>query len=285
MTLPVILLPVDVDEVALDTTLAALDASTPAGTLVWLADDAQGGPRVQQVIAHWREHTALQAEYTRRDRPVGQVQHLEQMLQACGDADVVVLAADAVPLPGWFQQLVSCFSRDASIASATPWCNAGETVAWPRRYSINPLPADRTRLALACAALPPMHPELPSALPHAVLLRGSARRKVGGLDINSYSSWYAALVDLSLRMSGMGWRNVLCETAFVGCMAEPQAREGDLDALAARWPSWTPRLAAFLMEDPLQSRRQQLQDQVDRTIMTAPQGDLFDARVYAALQE
>ena len=65
---------------------------------------------------------------------------------------------------------------------------------------------------LACREL---HPELPSAVGHAVLLRGSARKRAGGLDAASYGSWYAALIDLSLRFSGLGWRNVLCDTAFV----------------------------------------------------------------------
>ena len=51
--LPVVLLPVGVDDDALDACLGALDAGTPAGSRVWLADDAQAGPRGQ------RDHRAL----------------------------------------------------------------------------------------------------------------------------------------------------------------------------------------------------------------------------------
>ncbi|MEE7565369.1 glycosyltransferase, partial [Xanthomonas sp. Kuri4-3] len=36
--LPVVLLPVGVDDEALDACLAALETATPAGTQVWLAD-------------------------------------------------------------------------------------------------------------------------------------------------------------------------------------------------------------------------------------------------------
>ncbi|HAU81652.1 MAG TPA: glycosyltransferase, partial [Stenotrophomonas sp.] len=147
--------------------------------------------------------------------------------------DVVVLAPDAIPAPGWLQQLEACLARDASIGSATPWCNAGETAAWPRLGEINPLPddLDLALLAQACAAMPPLHPELPSAVTHAVLLRGNARRKAGGLDMHSYASWNAALIDLSLRMAGLGWRNALCETAFVARVAEGVTGEGDMEAL------------------------------------------------------
>src|SRR3546814_8950467 len=99
--------------------------------------------------------------------------------------------------------------------------------------------------------MPPRHPELPAAVDHAVMLRGSARHKAGGLDTASYASWYAALIDLSLRLSGLGWRNALCETAFVARGGEGGPADGDLDALAARWPAWQARLANFLMHDQL----------------------------------
>ncbi|WP_258223795.1 glycosyltransferase, partial [Stenotrophomonas sp. HMWF003] len=190
----IVLLPIGVDDTALDLCLGALDAGTPADTAVWLADDGQAGPRVQPVIEHWLAHTRLRAEYTRRARSIGEVAHLDEMLRACAGADVVVLAPDAIPAPGWLQQLDACFARDPSIGSATPWCNAGETAAWPRLGEIDPVPADLTAMAQACAGLPPMHPELPSAVTHAVLLRGNARRKAGGLDMHSYGSWNAALV-------------------------------------------------------------------------------------------
>ena len=116
---------------ALDACLAALEMATPAGTPVWLADDAQAGPRGVAIVERWLRNTRLRAEYTRRAHPIGESAHLQEMLRACGDADVVVLAADAQPLPGWLPQLAACLARDAAIATATPWCNAGETAGWP----------------------------------------------------------------------------------------------------------------------------------------------------------
>src|SRR3546814_18290857 len=94
--LPVVLLPVGVDDDALDACLAALDAGTPAGTRVWLADDAQSGPRGYAIIERWIARTPLRADYTRRPRSIGQVAHLDEMLRACGAADVIVLAPDAI---------------------------------------------------------------------------------------------------------------------------------------------------------------------------------------------
>ena len=253
--LPVVLIPLGVDDDALDACLAALDAGTPSGTRVWLADDAQAGPRGLAIIERWLARTVLRADYTRRARSIGEAPHLDGMLKACGDADVLVLASDAVPFPGWATQLVACAARDPAIATATPWCNAGETASWPRVGEVMAVPDEPLRLARAAASLPPHHPELPAAVNHAVFLRGSARRRAGGLDAASYASWHTALIDLSLRMAGLGWRNALCETAFVARLAEGIPLGEDIDTLSVRWPVWHARLAEFLMHDPLYAQR------------------------------
>ena len=273
--LPIVILPVGVDDESLDACLAALEAHTPPGTRIWLADDAQAGPRGHAIIERWIGRTALQAHYTRRQRSVGEVAHLDEVLMACGDADVAVLASDAMPLAGWLTRLAVCVQADGAIASATPWSNAGETASFPRIGEINDAPIDSERLARAAAALPGSAAELPTALTHAVLLRGSARQRAGGLDAASYASWYAALIDLSLRFAGLGWRNVLCETAFVARRAEGVPGDGDLDAIAARWPTWHARVAHFLMDDPLRTTREQLETLVATIGPPDAQGDLF----------
>ncbi|MDB6163211.1 MAG: glycosyltransferase [Xanthomonadaceae bacterium] len=272
---PIVLVPIGVDDTALDACLAALDAGTPAGSRVWLADDAQAGPRGRAIIERWLARTPLAAEYSRRQASIGEVAHVDQLLTACGRSDVVVLAAGAVPAPGWLAQLAACLARDPAIATATPWSNVGETAAWPRCGEIAPLPVDLQRISSACGALPPMHPELPAAVPHAVALRGSARQRAGGLDSASYGSWHAALVDLSLRLSGLGWRNALCETAYVGGTGEGTPADGDNDVLAARWPAWHARLAGFLMDDPLHALREQLTQRVATIAPLTPQRELF----------
>lgn len=273
--LPVVVLPVGVDDEALDACLAALDASTPPGTRVWLADDAQAGPRAHAIIERWIARTAMQAHYTRRQRSVGEVAHLDEALTACGDADVAVLASDAKPTPGWLTRLAATLGADGAIASATPWSNAGETASWPRIGEVHPLPDDDERLSRAAVGMPGTCPELPNALTHAVLLRGAARLRAGGLDSASYRSWYAALIDLSLRFSGLGWRNVLCDTAFVARRGEGVPFDGDLDAIAARWPTWHARVAHFLMDDPLREARERLRDLLASAQPAQAQGDLF----------
>ena len=139
-----------------------------------------------------------------------------------------------------------------------------------------PVPDEPQRLARAAASLPPHHPELPAAVNHAVFLRGNARRKAGGLDAASYASWYAALIDLSLRMAGLGWRNALCETAFVARGGEGAPLGDDIETLGVRWPTWHARLAQFLMNDPLHALRAALGQAYDNAELRT-QPDLFAA--------
>ena len=273
--LPIVLVPVGTDEDALDACLAALDASTPAGTRVWLADDAQAGPRGNAIIERWLAQTPLQAAHTRRASPIGEAAHLDEALRACGDADVAILASDARPTPGWLERLQDCLVRHPTIATATPWSNAGEAAAWPRIGEIVEVEASPARLARACTQLGNIYPPLPSAVTHAVLIRGAARVRAGGLDPASYRSWYAALIDLSLRMAGLGGRNVLCETAFVLRNVEGVPTDGDMEALSVRWPAWHAQLAHFLMGDPLRPLRERLGETLARHEGAPPQPDLF----------
>lgn len=273
--LPIVLVPVGADEDALDACLAALDAGTPAGTRVWLADNAQAGPRGAAIIDGWLKSTPLQAAHTRRASPIGEAAHIDEALRACGDADVAVLASDAAPAPGWLERLAACLASNPAIATATPWSNAGEAAAWPRIGEIVPIDIAPSLLAEACLQLPPTCPDLPAAVSHAVLLRGSARLRAGGLDGASFRSWYAALIDLSLRMAGLGGRNVLCSTAFVLRAAEGVAQDGDMETLSTRWPAWHARIAQYLMDDPQRALREQLGAEIARLSRLPPQADLF----------
>lgn len=280
--LPLVLVPVGADDAALDRCLAALEHSTPAGTRVWLADDAQAGPRTQALIQRWCARTALQADCTRRAVAVGEAGHVAEALAACGDLDVAVLAPDAVPTPGWLERMSAALADDRAIATVTPWCNAGETASWPRVGHACAIPANLDLLAAAAASMPVAVPELPAAVGHAVLLRGVARQRAGGVDATGFRSWQAALTDLSLRLAGLGWRNALCGAAFVARLHEGAMVDGDVDALAVRWPGWHARLASFLMRDPLHALRTGLAERLATFERADSQSDLFGAATGAA---
>ena len=85
-----------------------------------------------------------------------------------------------------------------------------------------------------------------------------------------------------LRAAAMGWRNVLCETAYVvhlgGASFSPLglAPNGEnLARLLARWPDYNERVARFIMADPLRPLRERLSERIEALARSGPQRDLF----------
>ena len=68
---------------------------------------------------------------------------------------------------------------------------------------------------------------------------------------------------------------MLCDTAFVARRGEGVPFDGDMDALAARWPDWHARLANFLMQDPLRAVAHATGNLLDSIGPPEPQRDLF----------
>ena len=152
--LPIVLVPVGTDDDALDACLAALDAGTPAGTRVWLADDAQAGPRGMAIIEGWLARTRLQAAHTRRAAPLGEAAHLDEALRACGDSDVAVLASRrgaGAGLAGSAGRMPGARSGDRQ-RHALEQCRRGGSLAADRRDRRAGIPAVAVGPGLRAAA-------------------------------------------------------------------------------------------------------------------------------------
>jgi hypothetical protein len=77
----------------------------------------------------------------------------------------------------------------------------------------------------------------------------------------------------------MGWRNVLCEQAFVGRVgteAGPAPGRDELPRLLARWPDYHEQVARWLLDDPLRPLRERLAARLARLEHGGPQRGLFD---------
>lgn len=282
-TLPTVIVPVHNALADLDACLASLDRTLPAGTAVLVADDASSDPKVAQLLQGWRGRTRLQARVVRRDANLGFPANCNAAFAETGDDDVVLFNSDAIATPGWLQQLARCAGSDPRIATITPWSNNAEICSFPRFCEDNPAPDNPEAVAEAAASLsPPEYPELPTAVGFCMFMRRAALRQLGGFDAETFGRGYGEENDFCLRAAAMGWRNVLCDTAYVlhrgGASFAPLglAPNGDnLARLLARWPDYNERVARFIMADPLAPLRQRLLDRVQALAAGGPQRDLF----------
>lgn len=281
--LPTVVVPVFNALEALDACLAALDRTLPAGARVLIADDASPDPRVAPLAEGWCRRTALAARYLRRTRNLGFPANCNAAFAETGDDDVVLLNADTVPAGDWLGAITRCAASDARIASVTPWSNNAEICSVPRFCESNPEPPDAGAWAAAAAtAGAPEYPDLPTAVGFCMYLRRAALRRLGGFDADTFGAGYGEENDWCLRATAMGWRNVLCDDAYVvhlgGASFGPlgQGPGGDnLARLLARWPDYNERVARFILADPLRPLRERLLARLVAMSRGGPQHDLF----------
>lgn len=265
----------------LDACLAALDRTLPAGTQVLVADNAVGDPRVPVLAQRWSERTPLSVRYRRRERSLGRAGDRRELLAQADGADVVLLDGDAVPAPGWLQQLASAASAHPETATLSTWTNGACLTSFPRFCEDNALPASLDPVAAATTGLGLLElPDLPMAQGPCLYLRGEALRRLGGWDSDSFQA-LGADADFCHRAAAMGWRNALCPGAFVGRSESAPSEPGgeDLRQLLVRWPEHQEGLARFLLADPLRSWRERILERIvgiaEENRRGGPQGDLF----------
>ena len=267
---------------ALDACLASLDRTLPPGAPVLVADDASPDPRIAPMLASWAARTPLAARVVRRERTLGFPANCNAAFAETGDADVVLLNSDTVTTPGWLPRLGECAASDPRIATATPWSNNAEICSFPRFCEDNPAPEHPDAVAEAAAGLPRDYPDLPTAVGFCMFVRRAALRALGGFDAATFGAGYGEENDFCLRAAAMGWRNVLCPTAYVvhhgGASFGPlgMAPNGDgLARLLARWPDYHERVARFILDDPLRPLRERLDARLAALAASGPQRDLF----------
>ena len=277
-----ILLPVYNAPDDLDACLASLARTLPRGVPVLLADDASPDARVAEVVE--KHSSALDLRHVRRRQNLGFVGNVNEALKETGPDDAILLNSDTVTTPGWFERLLACAASDPRIATVTPWSNNAEICSFPRFCEAAPVPENLDELAEAArTAGAPEYPELPTAVGFCMFLRRAAVEAIGDFDQATFGRGYGEENDFCLRAAAHGWRNVLCDDAYVahrgGASFKPEgfAPGGEnLARLNARYPGYNALIAGFILRDPLAPLRERFLRRLQPARPEARQHDLFD---------
>ena len=178
--------------------------------------------------------------------------------------DVVLLNSDTIVTAGWLEALRRCVSSDPRIGTATPFSNNAEICSFPRFCADNGWPdetdPDPIRRALARAAVP-TYPELPTGVGFCLYVRRRLIDAIGLFD-PAFEPGYGEENDFCMRAIAAGFRNVLCDDAFVvhagersfdGRKVEFGAR--NMERLLERHPHYLDTVRAFIAADPLRPLR------------------------------
>lgn len=246
---------------ALADCLASLQQAAPDAQVLAI-DDASTEPGVAPLLANWQAAAPAHRRVLRHSRNMGFVATVNEGMRSC-QGDVVLLNSDTVVTEGSITALHRCLRSAPDIASATPWSNNGEIVSFPEFCVANPVPVEPAALARAAAASKsPGYPELPTAVGFCMAIARRAIDQLGLFDETAFGRGYGEENDFSLRARAAGWRNVLCDDAFVvhigGQSFGPlglRPDEASMARLLDRHPSYLDEISAWIKADPLAERR------------------------------
>jgi GT2 family glycosyltransferase len=264
--LPEVVVPVYDGFEALAACLDSLRRTLPREAVLQLVDDASPDPRVRPLLERFAADPPCSVELRLQERNLGFVGTVDAAM-ARARGDVVLLNADTVATRGFLERLAACAAADLRIATATPFSNNAEICSFPRFCVANPLPDDPERIAAACrAAGPPDYPELPTGVGFCMFVRRAALDALGGFDAETFGRGYGEENDFCRRAAGHGWRNVLCDDAYVAhrggaSFAATGHKPGgaNLARLVARYPRYNALVADFIARDPLAPRRARIE--------------------------
>jgi GT2 family glycosyltransferase/glycosyltransferase involved in cell wall biosynthesis len=187
------------------------------------------------------------------------------MREARVGADVVLLNSDTVVTRGWLDALTRCAASDERVGTITPFSNNAEICSLPRFCTNNPWPsgADPEPLVAALArAAVPTYPDLPTGVGFCLYVRRALIDAIGVFD-PAFGLGYGEENDYCLRAAAAGFRNVLCEDAFVlhlggSSFGDKRADLGrrNMALLLERHPGYLDLVRAYIGADPLRPLRE-----------------------------
>ncbi|HKE40967.1 MAG TPA: glycosyltransferase [Casimicrobiaceae bacterium] len=180
-------------------------------------------------------------------------------------ADVVLLNSDTRVTPEWLDALARCASTDPTIGTITPFSNNAEICSLPRFCENNSWPEGSDPAIMAGAlklAAAPAYPDLPTGVGFCLYIRRALIDAIGSFD-PQFGMGYGEENDFCLRATAVGYRNVLCDDAFVlhlgGSSFGDKRRElaqRNMRILLERHPRYLDLVRDFIAADPLKPLRE-----------------------------
>ncbi|MDZ4814366.1 MAG: glycosyltransferase family 2 protein [Pseudomonadota bacterium] len=254
---PDIIVPIYNAAALLEDALSALLRTLDPNDRVLLIDDASTEPRIATLIDDFQRSATFSVLSQRNDVNLGFVRTVNRGM-ALSSGDVVLLNSDTVVTTGWLDRMLGAAASDARIATVTPFSNNAEICSFPEFCIPNAAPVNAELLARSFSTGAACYPDLPTAVGFCMYIRRRALNELGDFDAATFGRGYGEENDFCCRAAAHGWRNVLCDTAFVvhrggASFALTGERPGGdaLVRLNARYPRYNAQVAEFIRADPL----------------------------------
>ncbi len=241
-------------------------AHTAGDYRLMLIDDASPDPAIRAYFTELEARQLPQVTVLANATNLGFTLTANRGMEcARAGADVVLLNSDTVVTRGWLDKLARCAQSDSTIGTITPFSNNAEICSLPRFCTDNPWPetldTEPMVRALELAAVP-TYPDLPTGVGFCFYIRRALLDAIGAFD-PAFGLGYGEENDFCLRAAAAGFRNVLCDDAFV--LHAGSSSFGDQRAelsrrntalLLERHPQYLDLVRDFIAADPLRPLRE-----------------------------
>lgn len=265
MTFPLIIVPVFNALDRLETCLNSVARTIPDNTQVLVIDDASTDNGVQALLMSWVNEGKPGRRLLTNEENLGFVATANRGMRLA-KTDVVLLNSDTEVTVGWLECLKNCLDSEPLIATATPWSNNGEIVSIPEFCVANPPPENADAVAAAIASCgTAIYPSMPTAVGFCMAISLAAIEAVGVFDEATFGRGYGEENDFCQRTEQAGFRNVLCDNAYVvhhgGASFGPiglKPDEHSMQRLLDKHPDYQCKVSEFIKNDPLAPRREEI---------------------------
>ena len=239
---------------------------TSGGYRLILIDDGSPDPAIREYFSALERRALPQVVLLRNEVNLGFTRTANRGMLRGHDQrlDVVLLNSDTVVTAGWLDAFRRCAASSPHIGTITPFSNNAEICSFPRFCVDNEWPdgqdPEPMRAALAGAAVP-SYPDIPTGVGFCMFVRRALIEGIGVFDV-AFGHGYGEENDFCVRAAKAGWRNVLCDDAFVlhlgarsfaGRKAELGQR--NLPLLLERHPEYDAMVRSYIEADPLRAIR------------------------------
>lgn len=220
-------------------------------------DDPVIAQYLRAIAASHPEATLIRVEENR-----GYVGAMCLAIQHAPPGHVVVLNTDTTLPPQWLERLLAPILRDPSVASVTPFTNAGTSCSFPRIDHDNTLvagfTADEIDAAVACVRPGEWSVDLPSGVGFCMAHNRRVVEEIGWYDLEAFGRGYGEENDWCLRAAAAGYRNVMVPNLFVyhkhgGIYQEEKQAllAHSLSIVNERFPDYAAQVQRYFAVDPI----------------------------------
>ncbi|OLC70320.1 MAG: hypothetical protein AUH79_00145 [Betaproteobacteria bacterium 13_1_40CM_4_64_4] len=231
-----------------------------------LIDDASPDPAIRAYFSELRARRLLRVTLLANEKNIGFTLTANRgFAEARREADILLLNSDTVVTRGWLDRLSGCAASDVRIGTITPFSNNAEICSLPRFCANNPWPPGKDPESLVAAlerAAVPTYPDLPTGVGFCLYIRRALLDAIGGFD-PAFGLGYGEENDFCLRGARAGYRNVLCEDAFVLHLGgssfgakRANLAERNMALLLERHPHYLDLVRSYIAADPVRPLRE-----------------------------